>query len=193
MHDPSRVLCAPHFYKVFIHRLLTLRYSHAIIYNANRVSKMERGEFEMATQKQIETLLEELRKASPAEYFQKIDKGSVGIRAILKYLNEISDHATAGEISKVLGVSTARVAVLLKKMVNRGLLEKQGDPSDGRLVVVRLSQSGIETAERFRNELYTQLGNLIDEIGMERMLEFVAISNEIRYAMCSIEQNEYRG
>lgn len=141
----------------------------------------------MATQKQIETLLEELYNASPAEYFQKIDKGSVGIRAILKYLNEISDHATAGEISKVLGVSTARVAVLLKKMVNRGLLEKQGDPSDGRLVVVRLSQLGIETAEHFRHELYTQLGNLIDEIGMERMLEFVAISSEIRSAMRSIE------
>ena len=141
----------------------------------------------MATQKQIETLLEALHKAPPSEQFQKIDTSSVGIRAILKYLSESSDHATAGEISKALGVSTARVAVLLKKMVGKGLLEKQSDPSDGRLVVVRLSRLGKDTADRLRHELYAQLGTLIDEIGMERMLEFAAISNEIHAVMKATE------
>ena len=141
----------------------------------------------MATQTQIETLLEALHKAPPSEQFQKIDASSVGIRAILKYLSESSDHATAGELSKALGVSTARVAVLLKKMVVKGLLEKQSDPSDGRLVVIRLSKLGKDTAEQLRHELYAQLGTLIDEIGMERMLEFAAISNEIHAVMKATE------
>lgn len=144
----------------------------------------------MATQKQIKTLLEALRKAPPAEHFQKIDKSSVGVRAILKHLSENSDQATAGEISKALGVSTARVAVLLKKMAGKGLLEKQSDPSDGRLVVVRLSQLGRDTAEQLRHELSARLGTLIDEIGMERMLEFAAISQEIQLAMEKTEKTE---
>lgn len=137
----------------------------------------------MATQAQIEILLEVLQKAPPSEHFQKIDKSTMGIRAILRYLSESSEQATAGEISKALGVSTARVAVLLKKMVAKNLLEKQSDPADGRLVVVRLSSLGNDTARRLRSEMYTQLGILIDGIGMERMLEFAAISREIRAVM----------
>lgn len=141
----------------------------------------------MATQQQIETLLAELYKAPPSEHFQQIDISAVGIRAILKYLSESRDHATAGTISKALGVSTARVAVLLKKMVAKGLLEKQSDPSDGRLVVVQLSQLGKDTANRIHDEMFAQLGTLIDEIGMERMLEFAAISYEIHSVMKKTE------
>lgn len=141
----------------------------------------------IATKQQIETLLAELSKSPPSEHFQQIDISSAGIRAILKYLSEISDHATAGKISKALGVSTARVTVLLKKMVAKGLLEKQSDPSDGRLVVVQLSQLGKDTADRIRNEMYAQLGTLIDQIGMERMMEFAEISHEIHSVMKKAE------
>lgn len=140
----------------------------------------------MATQTQIETLMEALRKAPPSEHFQKIDRSTMGIRAILKYLSEGNGQATAGEISRALRVSTARVAVLLKKMESRGLLEKQSDPTDGRLVVARLSQQGTDTAEQLRRERDTQLGMLIDAIGMERLLEFAAISCEI----CSVMEKQ---
>lgn len=143
----------------------------------------------MAEKKQIEALLEAWHEAPPSEHFQRIDKSAVGIRAILKYLSEVSERATAGEISKALGVSTARVAVLLKKMVAKGLLEKQSDPTDGRLVVVQLSPQGKDTAQEFRRAMYAQLGRLIDEIGMERMLEFAAISCEIHSVLKKTETN----
>ncbi len=146
----------------------------------------------MATEKQIKILLEALHKAPPSDHFQQLDKSSMGIRAILKYLSEIREQATAGEISKALGVSTARVAVLLKKMVGKGLLDKQSDPSDGRLVVVRLSPLGKDTAKQLRNEMYAQLGGLIDEIGMERMLEFAIISNEIHSVIKKLQETKYK-
>lgn len=133
----------------------------------------------MATQEQVEALLAAMHKAPPSEKYQKMDRSSMGIRAILKYLSRENQRATAGEISRALGVSTARVAVLLKKMVSRGLLEKQSDPADGRLVVVCLSQQGKDAAEQLHREICGLLGSLIDEIGMERMLEFAAVSNEI--------------
>ncbi len=133
----------------------------------------------MATQEQVEVLLAAMHKAPPSEKYQKMDRSSMGIRAILKYLSRKNERATAGEISKALGVSTARVAVLLKKMVAKGLLEKKSDPADGRLVVVCLSQQGKDAAEQLRREICGLLGSLIDEIGLERMLEFAAVSNEI--------------
>ena len=137
----------------------------------------------MATKEQIATLLEQLEKAPPSEHFQHIDQNAVGIRAILKYLSETDEKVTAGKISEHMKVSTARIAVLLKKMETKDLIEKEKDPEDGRIVVVKLSEHGRETAEILREDIYRSIGEMIDKVGMDRMLEFAAISNEIHSIM----------
>ena len=137
----------------------------------------------MATQEQIETLLEQLEKAPPSAHFQRIDKNAAGIQAILKYLSETDEQVTAGDISDHLNVSTARVAVLLKKMEAKGLIERGRDPVDGRVVLVRISECGRQTAKELRDDICRSLGEMIDRVGMDRMLEFAAISNEIHSIM----------
>lgn len=141
----------------------------------------------MATQEQIEVLLKQLKKAPPSKPFKNIDKNTAGIRALLHYLNETDGTVTAGKISEHMDVSTARVAVLLKKMAARGLIEKSSDPEDARRVVVKLSEEGRRTAEKMKNSVYSQIGVMIDKVGMERMLEFVAISNEIHSLMVTAD------
>lgn len=133
----------------------------------------------MATQQQIEDLLAQLKKAPPSEQFKSIDKSEAGIRAMLKYLSSTDETVTAGMISEHMEVSTARVAVLLKKMVAKGLIEKENDPADARVVVVRLSEHGNAVARKVRESIYEQVGAMIDKVGMERMLEFADISNEL--------------
>ncbi len=134
----------------------------------------------MATTEQIEVLMEQLKKAPPAECFQKFDMSTAGIRAILKILNETEGKVTAGDLSEYMKVSTARIAVLLKKMDAKGLIEKEHDLADGRVVVVKLSNQGRELADKFKENLYAHIGEMIDKIGMDRMLEFAAVSNEIQ-------------
>lgn len=82
-----------------------------------------------------------------------------------------------------MNVSTARVAVLLKKMVAKDLIVKEVDANDARVTVVQLSEHGRITVETMRNEIHRQFGTVIDKIGMERMMEFVAISREIQNAL----------
>lgn len=137
----------------------------------------------MATKEQIEVLLEQLSKAPPSEHFQNMDQNTAGIRAILKYLSETDSKVTAGKISDHMKVSTARVAVLLKKMAAKGLIEKEQDPADGRIVVVTLSEHGKQIAVKLQENLRSHIGEMIDKVGMERMLEFTAISNEIHSVM----------
>lgn len=137
----------------------------------------------MATTEQIEVLMEELKKAPPAECFQNFDMSTAGIRAILKILNETDTKVTAGDLSEYMKVSTARIAVLLKKMEAKGFIEKEHDSADGRVVVVRLSNKGKELADKFKANLYAHIGEMIDKIGMDRMLEFAAVSNEIQSLM----------
>ena len=108
---------------------------------------------------------------------------TAGVRAILKILNETDGKVTAGDLSEYMKVSTARIAVLLKKMEAKGLIEKEHDSADGRVVVVKLSNQGKELADKFKENLYAHIGEMIDKIGMDRMLEFAAVSNEIQSLM----------
>lgn len=137
----------------------------------------------MATQEEIVLLLEQLRKAPPSGGFKNIDRSTAGLHAVLRYLYETQETVTAGKISEKMGISTARVAVLLKKMAAKGLIEKEKDASDGRLVVVQISETGKAYAKKIKDNIYAQLSVMIDKIGMERMLEFAQISREIHELM----------
>lgn len=133
----------------------------------------------MATQEEIVLLLEQLRKTPPSDGLKNIDGSTAGLHAVLRYLYETQETVTAGKISEKMGISTARVAVLLKKMAAKGLIEKEKDASDGRIVVVRISESGKAYAKKIKDNIYAQLSVIIDKIGMDRMLEFAQISKEI--------------
>ena len=83
----------------------------------------------------------------------------------------------------MLGVSTARVAVLLKKMAAKRLITKGHDPADARVTVVSLTEQGRESIREIEGELYRQTGLVIDRVGEERVLEFIAIAQEIQSAL----------
>lgn len=130
----------------------------------------------MATQEQIEMLLEQLSKASPSELFESTS----GVNAVGRCLYEANGVMTAGQISNKLNISTARVAVLLKKMVAKGLIEKCQNPLDARVVDVKLTGFGVQIAEKNREKVYLQAENLIDKLGMEKMIEFTSVLYEIK-------------
>ena len=134
----------------------------------------------MATKEQIESVLEKLEKSHPVDFFKKVNEIQMGIGAVLRLLYESNEVVTAGKISDVLNISTARVAVLLKKMVVKGLITKEQSITDARVTVVKLTEVGEETVFKMRDEMFEQMGRVIDAIGEERILEFLAISSEIR-------------
>ena len=134
----------------------------------------------MATQEQIKTLLDELLQADPTDFQKRMDEVSYGIGAVLRFLYfSEGTVVTAGKISEYMGISTARVAVLLKKMTAKGLIEKEHDAADARVTVVTLSDTGRAAVEKMRGNLYAHIGKLIDGIGMDRMMEFVEVIKEI--------------
>lgn len=77
-------------------------------------------------------------------------------------------------------VTTARVAVLLKKLEDQDLIVKYWDANDACVTIVRLSEKGRQKVEQMGEETYGKLGAVIDKIGMERLKEFIAISHGIK-------------
>lgn len=137
----------------------------------------------MATKEEAEYVFNNLIIAKPEAFFNRIDKTKAGVGAVIRILNTANEPLSAGVISEKIGVSTARTAVLLRKMLAKDLIVKLDDQSDGRKTLVRLSEHGKCSANKAKKELFEQLSKVIDYIGMEKMKQFIALSAEIRDIM----------
>lgn len=138
----------------------------------------------MATREQVAWLARELSDSHRSAFFKSFDGSAAGIGFALKLLYSAQDnHLSAGALSEAMGVSTARVAVLLKKMESRGLIVKRHDSSDARVTVVYLSEEGKLAAKQTEETVLRCMSNLIDRIGMEKLRQFVALSAEVSAAM----------
>lgn len=134
----------------------------------------------MESKERLEIILKMMEQSNPVDFFKKVNELHMGMGAILQYLLRYDGMVTAGQISEELGVSTARVAVLLKKMADKGLLTKEKGTMDGRITIVKMTEFGEDIAIQMRNDMWNQLETIIDTVGEERILEFISIANEIK-------------
>ena len=114
----------------------------------------------------------------------------MGISNVLCFLMCADHEVTAGEISEYMNVSTARVAVLLKKMSDKGLIEKHTDPSDGRKVMVAITDSGKALFQEQQREILLYSGAVVDHFGTEKIKEFIESCRQIRQIIDKVEQQE---
>ena len=134
----------------------------------------------MATQEEIKTILSMLEEFQSFHTVEKLDDTNRGIASILRCLSKQDNPITAGEISERIGVSTARTAVLLRKMSARNLIVTGNDPSDARKTLVSLSDHGKELLHKKVEEHKEMVSIIIDRIGFERTKEFMKLSKEIQ-------------
>lgn len=144
----------------------------------------------MASDKEVIALLQEFSSIHPLEFLQKLDVQSMGISNVLCFLMCADHEVTAGEISEYMNVSTARVAVLLKKMSDKGLIEKHTDPSDGRKVMVAITDSGKALFQEQQREILLYSGAVVDHFGTEKIKEFIENCRQIRQIIDKVEQQE---
>lgn len=134
----------------------------------------------MATEQQILSMMRKMREIHPGKIMRPMSDTTAGIGAVLKLLYSSTTPVTAGRISEQLHISTARVAVLLKKMTAKGFITKEKDPQDARVTIVHLTEHGRNTIETLWKEIKEQMGKVIDEVGEEKLLEYIEISKTIK-------------
>ncbi len=136
------------------------------------------------TKEEIEVLMEDFIKSRPLLLLKEIDHTNAGIGLVLKLLDEsIGGRLTAGEISEAMEVSTARVAVILKKMVAKGFINKESDKNDARVTIVCLSDEGRQKINEIKEKNINRMTMLIEEYGEEKFRQFVALSYELKEKM----------
>lgn len=144
----------------------------------------------MVSDQEVCAILEDFNRIRPIEFLQQIDITSMGIGNVLGFL-ERSDHiVTAGEISEYMNVSTARVAVLLRKMSEKGLIEKKSDPKDARRVLVTITDSGRKVLHEKREEILIYSKAIVERFGKEKIMGFIAACKEIKDIVEDVEKTQ---
>lgn len=125
----------------------------------------------------INNIINLMKKNRPKHLMEKLDKTSGGL-GVLMYLSEF-DNVKISEITKHLGVTSARMAVLLEKMKSKDLIIKEVDKFDARITKIRLSENGIKKTDEYKKEHYEKVKLLINEIGYEELLKLFETINKI--------------
>ena len=144
----------------------------------------------MVSQDEVLRILTDFNSIKPLEFLQRIDVSSMGIGNVLGYLCQAGHEVSAGEISDYMNVSTARVAVLLKKMSEKKLITKRSDPHDKRKVMVSITEEGKKKYCEKMQEIILYAGAIIEHFGVEKMEDFIASCKQIRDIVNRVEKEQ---
>lgn len=144
----------------------------------------------MAKEQEVLSLLNEFNSIQPLAFLQHIDMTSMGIGNVLGFLCASGREVTAGEISDYMNVSTARVAVLLKKMSEKDLIKRRTDPSDKRKVMVSITSKGVQAFEEKKKEILLYAGAIVDHFGKEKVEDFIGSCRSIRDIVDQVEKEQ---
>ncbi len=102
---------------------------------------------------------------------------SQGEMRLLGCLNAGADGRTAGELSTLLDLSTARIAAMLNNLERKGAITRARDTADRRRVVVRLTEQGRNEVQTSFNEAVACLSEVYRRMGEADTRELLRLSD----------------
>ena len=137
----------------------------------------------MHDQDQAQELLDEFISCMPKSFYKDLDATKRGTCFILAYLMRAENEMVAGDFSRMLHVSTARIAALLKKMEQGGLITRRHAAGDARRTVVEITPAGVEMAEKIREQALGKVERLLERFTKEELQTFIRLSYKIRQTL----------
>jgi DNA-binding MarR family transcriptional regulator len=110
---------------------------------------------------------------SPMSRFQRFSKGET---FALNYLASKETALSAGDFCHVMQLSSARVAVMLRTLEEKGMIERQHDLHDRRRVAVTITGPGREFILKQRQEMHDHLVRTFRLMGPRDTKEFIRLS-----------------
>lgn len=115
---------------------------------------------------------------------QEMSKMLKGELFVLNYLATHEQQTHPNKISKEMAVSTARIAVLLNRLEEKGFITRTDDPEDNRQVIVRLTEKGAENIAQCRKETLSHVTEMLEHLGPDDARELLRIEKKIVQFYC---------
>jgi DNA-binding MarR family transcriptional regulator len=100
------------------------------------------------------------------------------------------------------GISQPSMTVMVSRLERRGLVERQSDPSDGRIVLVAITEAGRDVLRHIRTRVVAFLSSLIGELdpadqralanaaaALRHMADPAAVQTALAAAMEAVDQH----
>ena len=123
--------------------------------------------------------LQLMYESRPKNFVRKVDAKTRGLHIILHFLYRSTGEVCAGDLSKQFQVSTARIAVALKSLSNKGFIETASSTQDGRKVVVKITDAGRAEVEKSIEEMVGFMKLLLHGLGEDDLKEYIRICGKI--------------
>lgn len=128
--------------------------------------------FEQVAREQVRAMI--LNHARREDLSQVFSQGEM---RLLGCLNAGADGRTAGELSTLLDLSTARIAAMLNNLERKGAITRARDTADRRRVVVRLTEQGRNEVQTSFNEAVACLSEVYRRMGEADTRELLRLSD----------------
>ena len=100
---------------------------------------------------------------------------SRGEQGVMQYLYHVARPMSPGELTEKLGLTTGRVANILKSLEASGDIVRKADPLDGRRVLVALTPGGEAKASARNREQVAFHTRLISALTPEEGWQFISL------------------
>lgn len=110
---------------------------------------------------------------------RKIDETMQGEAFAILYILRQGGIVLPSEISNEMNISSARVAAMLNNLESKGLVSREIDKSDRRRILVDLTQSGRELAEKHHQHAVNATVRMLEMLGEHDAGELVRIMGRL--------------
>lgn len=108
-----------------------------------------------------------------------LEEGYKGMYSILRILNENKTETLAGDLAKRLDISTARIAVAIKNLEQKGYVKRKKADDDKRKVVVELLPKGEAALHAREEKLFAVLTEYMQKLTDEELACFLSVSKKM--------------
>jgi len=108
----------------------------------------------------------------------EIAKGEL---AVIIYLLDENNGASAREISQRFHINTSRVAAILNGLSKKGFIKRKEDPIDRRKIHVYITEKGKEYGETRRQDILNHVCELLIQLGENDAQEHIRIMKKISH------------
>lgn len=133
----------------------------------------------MVTRKQALEVIEKLKQNQPETMLNEVKRTERGLGLVLGYIYK-NPNVYAVNISQEMQISRARIAVIIKKLEDRGLVRKSPSPLDARVEALSVTAKGAKEVKAHRERLIRLVTAVLKKVGYEQVNEFISTSLKIR-------------
>lgn len=137
----------------------------------------------MSTRDETQEFFYDLYSSIPRSFFNNLESTERGFGFVLNYLEQSEGEVISGDLAKSMNVSTSRIAGLLKRMEQSGLITRQNSSKDARRTVVEITPKGVDLINEMKEQTHEKIELLLERISREELDTYIRISHKIREVM----------